>query len=127
MAKKRISDFLQGGFAGVSAGTGVLGGLGSAGLVTGAAVSPWAWGLMGGGAALGGISSLLSDDDSDSLESESMGLSNQLMEEKLADSQEARQMRKREEMKRRQFSTTLGSMFQGAKLAGPRMASGGLA
>jgi len=112
---KRISDFLSGAMTGGGAGGSALGGLamggmfkGGAGLALGA-TSPWAWGLLGGGALLGGISSLLSEDSP---------------EEKLAKEQlkQAKQLNAR----RTGTATALGSMFSGAKLAPSPMASGRL-
>lgn len=116
---KRISDALMGGFSGGGAGASALGGLGQAGLITGAAVSPWAWGLIGGGAALGGISSLLSEDDGPTAEErQNMRLSNELLGEQLKEKKDAGRARRTTERQRKQFSGTLGSMFAGSKLAG---------
>lgn len=99
---KRISDALLGGFTGGAAGAGALGGLGQAGLIAGAAVNPWAWGLIGGGAALGGISSLLSEEDP---------------QEELI--KEQTKLLKQQNARRGGTARSLGHMFTGAKQSLP--------
>lgn len=104
---KRISDALMGALGGGGAGAGALGGLGAAGIIgkAGMAASPWAWGLLAGGAGLGAVSSLLGEDDP---------------QEELAKEQlkQARQLNKR----RAGTASNLGAMFSGAGMASRRIA-----
>lgn len=116
MAKmKRISDSLLGGFSGAAAGTSALGGLGQAGLIGAGAISPWAWGLVGGGALLGGISSMLSEDDVSGLEKDQMRISNDLGREQIKGLQMDNRLTRQSENRRKGVSGYLGTMMGGAK------------
>jgi hypothetical protein len=101
---RRISDALLGGFMGTQAGASTAGGLAQAGLLAGGMANPWAWGLVGGSALVGGISSLLGEDDPEE----------ELLKHEL-------KQKKRLEGRRAGTSKVLGNMFAGAKLAGGRM------
>ena len=131
MARKSISDALLGGFTGASAGTSSLGGLAQAGLIggkAGMAVSPWAWGLLGGGALLGGISSIFGEDEQEMTpeQKRNLEISNQLGEIKVEDYKEDVRQKKRMERSRKGMASNLGAMFTGAKLGMASGASGRL-
>ena len=129
MARSKMSDILTGGFQGGGAGLTGLGALMQTGKIGAGAMSPWAWGLIGGGAGLGALSNLFADDEEPKYspeEAESLRLSNILKGQdidmgkyQLGQARESRTERRRKETSRKGFSGRLGTMFKGSRMAQP--------
>lgn len=107
-----MSDFLTGSLGGGGAGAGTAAGIATA---TGATLGgPMAWGLIGGGALLGGLGSMFEEDDPMAgINRRSGQLQNQMMEEQL---EELRKGKRRTRRTESMFSNNMKSFFRGANI-----------
>lgn len=116
MARRQISDFLTGSLGGAGAGAGIAGGLATAGAIS---AGPAAWGIMGGTALLGGLGSLMEDEDPMAgINRRSGELSNQLMEMQISGMEDEKRRRRKTE---KLFGNSMKSFFRGARLPSSAM------
>lgn len=113
MARLKISDVLNGGMQGLYTGA-TSGLLGSAGLASPAA--PW---ILGGGAAMGALSSILGDSETESERLSNMLANEKLTNAKMVNADMARQQREQRKLDARNkvMSNKLAGFMRGANLA----------
>jgi hypothetical protein len=104
MARKRISDFLQGGMTGAAAAAPASGG------------NPW---IIGGGAALGAFSSLLGESETKADRLSYLLSEEQLKGLRMSNEGKAREMAKEKKAERNKMAvgSMLGNFMRGASIA----------